>query len=52
MSRPRRIEFEGGLYHVLSRGNEQQDIYLDNEDRISFISLMGEMTGRFEIDIS
>ncbi len=51
MSRPWRIEFEGALYHVLSRGNEQQDIYPDNEDRISFISLMGEMTGRFEIDI-
>jgi hypothetical protein len=32
MSRPWRIDFEGALYHVLSRGNEQQDIYLDNED--------------------
>lgn len=51
MSRPWRIEFKGALYHVLSRGNEQQDIYLDNEDRNSFISLMGEITGRFEIDI-
>jgi len=35
MSRPWRIEFEGALYHVLSRGHEQQDIYLDNEDRNS-----------------
>jgi len=35
MSRPWRIEFEGALYHVLSRANEQQDIYLDNEDRNS-----------------
>ncbi len=52
MSRPWRIEFEGALYHVLSRGNEQQDIYLDNEDRNGFITLMGEITGRFEIDIS
>jgi len=52
MSRPWRIEFEGALYHVLSRGNEQQDIYLDNEDRNGFIILMGEITGRFEIDIS
>jgi len=33
MSRPWRIEFEGALYYVLSRGNEQQDICLDNEDR-------------------
>jgi hypothetical protein len=35
MSRPWRIEFEGALYHVLSRANEQQDIYPDNEDRNS-----------------
>jgi hypothetical protein len=35
MSRPWQIEFEGTLYHVLSRGNEQQDICLDNEDRNS-----------------
>ncbi len=35
MSRPWRIEFEGALYHVLSRANEQQVIYLDNEDRNS-----------------
>jgi len=27
MARPWRIEFEGALYHVLSRGNEQKRIY-------------------------
>jgi hypothetical protein len=29
MARPWRIEFEGALYHVLSRGNEQRDNYRD-----------------------
>ena len=33
MARPLRIEFVGALYHVTSRGNAQQDIYLDDEDR-------------------
>ena len=51
MSRPWRIEFEGALYHVLSRGNEQRDIFIDDEDRDSFINLMGEMSDRFEVDI-
>ncbi len=27
MSRPWRIEFSGALYHVLSRGNEQGDLF-------------------------
>ena len=27
MSRPWRIEFGGALYHVLSRGNEQGDLF-------------------------
>jgi len=33
MARPWRTKFEGALYHILSRGNEQQDIFLENEDR-------------------
>jgi hypothetical protein len=35
MSRPWRIEFSRALYHVLSRGNEQGDLFLDDEDRNS-----------------
>jgi len=26
MARPWRIEFEGALYHILSRGNQRQDM--------------------------
>lgn len=33
MARPLRIEFPGALYHVLGRGNQKQDIFLDDEDR-------------------
>lgn len=51
MARPWRIEFEGALYHVLSRGNEHQDIFRDNEDRVSFLNCLGEMSARFETDI-
>lgn len=29
MSRPLRIEFAGALYHVTSRGDGREDIYLD-----------------------
>ena len=51
MARPWRIEFKGALYHVLSRGNEQRDIFWENKDRRSFLDCLGEMSARFEIDI-
>ena len=51
MSRAWRIEFEGALYHVLSRGNDQQEIFYDDEDRLLFIALIGEMAARFEVDV-
>ena len=46
-----RIEYEGALYHVLSRGNQQRPIFIDNDDRLLFLETLGEMSERFEIDI-
>ena len=36
MARPWRIEYEGALYHVFSRGNNQQDIFVSDDDRYLF----------------
>ncbi len=51
MARAWRIEYEGALYHVLSRGNEGRTIFIDNDDRLLFLETLGEMSERFEIDI-
>jgi REP element-mobilizing transposase RayT len=51
MARAWRIEYEGALYHVLSRGNEKQNIVLNDDDRKLFIATVGEMAERFEIDL-
>ena len=51
MSRPWRIEYEGALYHLLSRGNERSDIFKDEKDHSSFMDAVGEMSERFDIDI-
>jgi putative transposase len=51
MGRAWRIEFEGGLYHILARGNERKDIYYDDQDRLSFLELLGEMADRYDADI-
>ena len=42
MARPLRIEFSGALYHVTSRGDGREAIYLNDEDRALFIEVLGE----------
>lgn len=47
MARPLRIEFEGALYHVTSRGNKREDIYLDDVDRLSFLKVLSDVCQRY-----
>ena len=35
MARKPRLHIPGGLYHVMLRGNGGQDIFIDDEDRLS-----------------
>ena len=51
MARPWRIEYEGALYHVFSRGNNQQDIFVSDDDRYLFLDTIGQMSERFDNDI-
>jgi putative transposase len=51
MGRAWRIEYENAIYHIFSRGNEQKDIFFDDQDRYLFLNIVGEMCERFEIDI-
>ncbi len=47
MARPLRLEFAGALYHVTSRGDGREDIFLDDEDRRQFLAVLGEACERF-----
>jgi REP element-mobilizing transposase RayT len=47
MARPLRIEYEGALYHVTSRGNAQQAIFLDDADRTAFLEVLTDVVERF-----
>ena len=51
MTRQWRIEFEGAYYHILSRGNARRNIFSDNNDRISFLEILGKMSERFEVEV-
>lgn len=46
MARALRIEFPGALYHVTARGNDRADIFVDDDDRWRFLSLLTELVGR------
>jgi len=47
MARPLRIEYPGAVYHVTARGNVGQAIFLDDEDRKSFLLILGSVVERF-----
>lgn len=47
MARPLRIEFAGALYHVTSRGNGRQKIFLDDQDNRKFLELLEKTVERF-----
>jgi REP element-mobilizing transposase RayT len=49
MTRPLRINLEGGWYHVTARGNNRQAIYADDRDRDHFLDLVGEMVERYGV---
>ncbi len=42
MPRQVRIQYPGAMYHVMSRGNRRQDIYLDDVDRQDFLKTLAE----------
>ncbi len=47
MARPLRIELPGSLYHVTSRGDRRDEIYLDDSGRIFWLGLFGRVCKQF-----
>jgi putative transposase len=41
MARQRRIQYEGAIYHLMSRGDRREEIFRDNVDRKSFLNALG-----------
>ena len=42
MPRPLRVEFPGAIYHLMSRGDRREPIFLDDTDRRRFLDTLGE----------
>ena len=48
MSRPLRLEFANALYHVTSRGDRREPIFIDDADRSMWLDVFGQVCGRFD----
>ncbi len=46
MPRKPRIEYDGAVYHVMSRGNRQEEVYRDDTDRVLFLETLTEVCAR------
>ena len=46
MARPLRVEYEGAMHHVMSRGNRQERIYDGDGDRLAFLELLARACGK------
>lgn len=51
MARRPRIEVDGGLYHLITRGNARQDIFHSAADHEKFISLLEKQKARYSFYI-
>lgn len=51
MARPLRIEFADATYHVTSRGDRREPIYVDDADRVAFLELLEHACDRFDADV-
>src|SRR4030066_2389308 len=47
MARPLRIEFDGAVYHITSRGNARKPIYKDDGDRKAFLDILHKVNTRY-----
>jgi len=51
MPRQLRIQYEGAIYHLLSRGDRWESIFADEKDCLRFLALLKESLRRYEVEI-
>ncbi|MDD2447659.1 MAG: transposase [Tissierellia bacterium] len=51
MGRKPRLEYPGGVYHLIQRGNNRGFIFDNDEEKEFFISLLKEYSEKFEFEI-
>jgi putative transposase len=49
MLRPPRLEFAGGLYHLVSRGNGRKRIFFGDDDRLHFLRQLRDNLTNYDV---
>jgi len=49
MARALRIQYEGALYHITSRGNEKRNIFKDDSDRVRFLEILNQSLDTYQV---
>ena len=52
MARPLRITYDGAVYHVTLRGNEQKAIFKDDQDRERYLLKLEESLKRYDFFVN
>jgi len=47
MARALRLQFNGAVYHITSRGNARQDVFLSVQDRKKFLEILAHSISRY-----
>jgi len=50
MARPLRVDFPGAVYHVTSRGNRREDIFVDDKDKRGLLAVVARALLRFDAE--
>jgi putative transposase len=51
MARPLRIEFPGAVYHVTSRGDRRDAIFVHDADRLAMLAILAQATQLFDAQV-
>ena len=51
MGRPLRIEYQGAVYHLFSRGNRKETIFQDQTDNKEFLEILQREKQRYQVKI-
>jgi putative transposase len=51
MARPKRIQYEGAVYHITIRGNARSALFFDDLDRHRFLRILEESVCSFDIHL-
>ena len=51
MGRKPRVEYQGGLYHIIQRGNNREYIFKKDEDKVHLRKLVKDYKGVLDCEI-